>query len=115
MSSGRRHELIYKVGINWFFADEIKVDYISMIQGKLDSIGGIRPIKNYKPVFEFTHNKTKHTLSALVSAKEKDLVYAVTNNGDLICLTYLRRSQLKKIYKHLCDVQNAKIKFESGW
>lgn len=113
MSTGSRKEMIYKVGVNWFFADEMEYDYHAMIRAMIGNIGGVKPFKPYDKKFTFTHKKVKHTLAVLCLSSS--FAYIVTEKGDLFCLSYMTDAQVKRLYEFLVEAMEAKIPFYSGW
>lgn len=61
MSNGSRKEPIYKVGINWFFADELMTWYDGTIKNIIGADTDYYPEKKIK----FTHNGIKYTINAI--------------------------------------------------
>ena len=102
MSAGSRKEMIYKVGINWFFADEMKFDFEAMIKEIVKSKDRILPLRNYDKLLRFRHKKDTHTLVGLVIGDY--FAYVITGTGDMINVTFLTDLQQERIYKHLCEV-----------
>lgn len=113
MSTGSRKEMIYKVGVNYFFADEMEYDYHAMVRAMIDGVGGVKPFKPYEKKFTFTHKKVKHTLAVLCASSS--FAYIVTEKGDLFCLTYMKNADVKRLYDFLVEAMKAKIPFYSGW
>lgn len=113
ISTGARKERIYKVGINWFFGDELKPWYDGMI-AKL-----IGKDIQYKPKREigFIHNRTKYIVQAIVFNKctnhcylivdKTEDVYPVNDDYSGIGFYDLREKQRERIYTELlADLSN---------
>ena len=60
-SMGARKELIYNVGINWFFADELRTWY----DGKIKKIIGADVDYIPNKVIKFTHDGVVYTIKAI--------------------------------------------------
>lgn len=105
MSTGTRKGMLYKVGINYFFADEMKFDFEAMIKSVIaDCYDGVLSLMNYSKPFRFRHKTETKTLTGLV--KNDYFVYAVTDKGELVNLVFVTPLQLERMYNYLCDMLN---------
>lgn len=97
-STGSRKGQIYKVGINWFFADELRPDFEAMTKNLVKNVGGVVSFTNTEDKLKFRHKKDTHTLTGLCQTEH--FVYAITSTGEIINLCYLSELQHERIYNY---------------
>ena len=106
-STGSRKGLIYKVGINWFFADEIRIDLEGILCAFIKKRGLMELQKpnvinpDYKgDLFTFTYDHTKYTLQGLFCSDH--FVYVVANDQTgksmFLCTRHLPKKTVKRIF-----------------
>ena len=97
-STGSRKGLIYKVGINWFFADEIEIDQEGILFAFLQWKGVCEFGKDHG--CKFVRNGEKYTLQGLCHSEH--FVYLVVTTSDgyvkFICARMLNRKTLNKVF-----------------
>ena len=106
-STGSRKGLIYKVGINWFFADEIEIDLEGILYAFIKKRGLMELQKpnvinpDYKGGrLTFTYDGIKYTLQGLFNSDH--FVYVVANDPDgesmFLCTRHLNKKTMQRIF-----------------
>ena len=106
-STGSRKGLIYKVGINWFFADEIRIDLEGILYAFIKKRGLMElqePSiinRNYKGgLFTFIYDHTKYTLQGMFCSEH--FVYVVANDPTgksmFLCTRHLPKKTVKRLF-----------------
>lgn len=107
ISTGARKERIYRVGINWFFADELRPWYDGMIAKLIGKDIQYRP----KREICFTHDRIKYVVQAIVFNEyinhcylivdKTEGTYPVNEEYSGIGFYDLRQRQKERIYAEL--------------
>lgn len=107
MSTGSRKEPIYKVGINWFFADELTTWY----DGEIKNIIGADVDYHPKKKVKFIHDGIKYTINAIKYNSVLEWCYLkvdkvegtdkINDTERGIGFYSLRSKQIERIYKEI--------------
>lgn len=93
-STGSRKGLIYKVGVNWFFADEICIDWFCIFE-----LIGERNTYELKTPFKFTCGGKK-VVATKVAIQDN---YEIVGEGFREHLYNLRKPTVEKLYWQIVE------------
>jgi hypothetical protein len=120
-STGSRKGLIYKIGINWFFADEIEIDLEGILLEFIHHRGLmelqdpiiINPECGIRKPLVFTYDNEKYTLQGLFASE--NFVYVVANDRKGKSMFLCTRHIPKKTMQRIFDIADAVYSRHSFW
>ena len=120
-STGSRKGLLYKVGIHWFFGDEIEIDpegiLLEFIHHRglmeLQDPNVINPKCGIRKPLVFTYDNEKYTLQGLFASE--NFVYVVANDRKGKSMFLCTRHLPKKTMQRIFDIADAVYSRHSFW
>ena len=109
-STGTRKGMLYKVGINWFFADEIKIDLEGIMYAFLKRLGVVR-FDDMKCKFQYEN--MSYRLQGLCHSDYFVYLVATDDQGrvNFICTRHLKKATMNKVFTYV----DGKLQIHGYW